>query len=128
MPNPSAVRRHTGVVRHTVHQLLHIDAVRFVVAQARFQWFTKVRRSLRTLDGQADVATNTVSHNLKGLRDLAVVRSLQLVRPLSILEDVAPDADILVIGPRTEGELLALLAHGFGRDHITGVDLISYSP
>jgi SAM-dependent methyltransferase len=128
MPNPSAVRRNKGLARHTAHQLLHIDAVRFVVAQARFQWFTKVRRSLRTLEHRDGVAVNTVSHNLKGLRDLAVVRSLQLVRPLSVLERLEPDADILVIGPRTEGELLALLAHGFVREHVKAVDLISYSP
>lgn len=128
MPNPSLVRRHKGLVRHTAHQLLHIDVVRFLVARARFVWFTRVRRSLRTLERSDAVAEHTVSHNLKGLRDLAVVRSLLLVRPLSVLEHLPPDADILVIGPRTEGELLALLAHGFDRAHIKAVDLISYSP
>jgi SAM-dependent methyltransferase len=128
MPNPSLVRRHKGLVRHTAHQLLHVDAVRFVVARVRFAWFTGVRRSLRTFDGGGAVAVNTVSHNLKGLRDLAVVRSLYLVRPLSVVEKLRPDADILVIGPRAEGELLALLAHGFDRRHIKAVDLISYSP
>ena len=128
MPNPSMVRRHKGLLRHSAHQLLHIDLVRFVVAKARFEWFTKVRRSFRTLDGQPGVATNTVSHNVKGMGDLAVVRSLTLVRPLSVIEDLQPDADVLVIGPRTEGELLALLAHGFDRRHMRAVDLISYSP
>lgn len=128
MPNPSLVRRHKGLARHTAHQLLHIDLVRYAVARTRFEWFTRVRRSLRTLDGQEQVASNTVAHNLGGLRDLAVVRSLNLLRPLSVLEHLAPTADVLVIGPRTEGELLALLAHGFDRAHLTAVDLISYSP
>lgn len=128
MPNPSLVRRHKGLLRHTLHQLLEVDAVRFLVARTRFEWFTRVRRSLRTLEGQPDVAVNTVAHNLGGLRDLAVVRSLFLLRPLSVVEALAPDADLLVIGPRTEGELLALLALGFDRRHVKAVDLISYSP
>ncbi|MGQ0430950.1 MAG: class I SAM-dependent methyltransferase [Microthrixaceae bacterium] len=128
MPNPSMVRRHKGLARHTAHQLLHIDLIRFVVAKVRFEWFTKVRRSLRTLDAQPGVAANTVPHNVKGMRDVAVVRSLTLVRPLSVIEDLGPDADVLVIGPRAEGELLALLAHGFDRRHVRAVDLISYSP
>lgn len=128
MPNPSLVRRHKGLARHTAHQLLHIDAVRFVVARARYEWFVRARRSLRTLESGDAVAENTVMHNLKGLRDLAVVRSMYLIRPLSVLDDLAPDADVLVIGPRTEGELLVLLAHGFDRQHVKAVDLISYSP
>ena len=33
MPNPSLVRRHKGLVRHTLHQLLHVDLVRFAVTR-----------------------------------------------------------------------------------------------
>jgi SAM-dependent methyltransferase len=128
VPNPSLVRRHKGLARHSIHQLLHVDAVRFAVAWVRFTWYARIRRQLRTLDIGSGTAVNTVSHNLGGLRDLAVVRSLYLIRPLSILEEIRPDARILTIGPRTEGELLALVAHGFDRSTITAVDLISYSP
>lgn len=128
MPNPSMVRRHKGLVRHSAHQLLHIDAVRWAVARARFTWYADVRRRLATFDRSDAVATNTVSHNLKGLGDLAVVRSMYLIRPISVIDVLGPDADLLVIGPRAEGELLALLAHGFDRRHITAIDLISYSP
>jgi SAM-dependent methyltransferase len=125
VPNPSLVRRHKGLVRHTAHQLLQIDLVRFGVAWARHRWYG---RRLRTLGDTGAVAADTVSHNLKGMRDLAVVRSLNLVRPLSVLEDLRPDADVLVVGPRTEGELLAFLAHGFDRAHVKAVDLTTYSP
>ena len=128
MPNPSLVRRHKGLVRHTAHQFMHVDAARFVVAWLRYQWFVRVRRTVRTIEDGNGVAAQTVFHNLKGLSDLAVARSLYLVRPLSVLEDLAADADVLVIGPRTEGEILALLAHGFDLPHIKAVDLISYSP
>ena len=128
MPNPSLVRRHKGLAIHTAHQLLHVDAVRFAVAWLRYTWFARLRRQLRTLDPGSGVASNTVGHNLKGLTDLAVVRSLHLLRPVSVLECLAPDADVLSIGPRTEGELLALVAHGFDRRRVRAVDLLSYSP
>ena len=128
MPNPSLVRRHKGLAKHSVHQLLHIDLVRFGVAWVRHAWLVRARRSLRTLGDTGAVAADTVSHNMKGMRDLAVVRSLNLVRPLSVLEDLQPDADVLVVGPRTEGELLVFLAHGFDRAHLRAVDLTTYSP
>lgn len=128
MPNPSLVRREKGIVRHTAHQLLHVDLIRFAVAAARFLWFTKVRGAVNTLGTSDQIAANTVSHNLKGLRDLAVNRSMYLTRPLSVIDRLTTDADVLVIGPRTEGEILGLIAHGFERSHIRGLDLITYSP
>lgn len=128
MPNPSLVRRHKGIVRHSLDQMLHIDVVRYGVAWVRFTWYVRVRRRLRTLEGAEGVAASTVRHNLGGLSDLAVARALYLIRPLSVLEQLRPDADVLAIGPRTEGELLALFAHGFDRTHVRAVDLIAYSP
>jgi hypothetical protein len=88
MPNPSLVRREKGLWRHTVHQLLHVDIIRFAVAWARFVWFTRIRRLERTLATDDQVAPNTVSHNRKGLRDLAVNRSMYLTRPLSVIEQL----------------------------------------
>ena len=49
MPNPSLVRRHKGLARHSAHQLLHLDLVRFVVARARFEWFSRTH-GVQTLD------------------------------------------------------------------------------
>ena len=74
------------------------------------------------------MSENTVWHNMKGLSDLAVARSLSLIRPLSVIESLNSDSDILSIGPRTEGEILNLMAHGFKPDKVKGLDLISYSP
>jgi len=70
-------------------------------------------------------------HNLKGLKDLAGSRSSKLIRPLSVIDPVlhlGRSARVLSIGPRTEGEILNLLAHGFHREQIRALDLISYSP
>jgi SAM-dependent methyltransferase len=128
MPHPSVVRREKGLVRHTAHQALHVDAVRFAVAAVRYAWFTRVRRALRQADVGDAVAADTIGHNLAGMRDLAVARSLFIARPLSTIEWLPVDADILIIGPRTEGELLAYMAHGFLRSHVRALDLITYSP
>jgi len=132
MPNPSDIRRHKGLLRHTLDQLLLVDLLRYATVAARYLWFVFVRRKLRTFDlssgTQSAVATHTVSHNLKGLRDLAVNRSHLLVRPLSVIEGVRVEADVLSIGPRSEGELFNLAAHGFVFGNVRGLDLISYSP
>ena len=132
MPNPSLVRRSKGTLRHTLDQLLLVDVIRFAVVAVRYLWFVQLRRRLSTFDvltgTDSPVATHTVSHNLKGLRDLAVNRSHLLVRPLSVLETLPVDARILSIGPRSEGELFNLAANGFILSNVTGLDLISYSP
>lgn len=132
MPNPSLVRRSKGLLRHALDQLLLVDVIRFTVVAVRYLWFVHVRRQLTTFGtksgSDSPVAPNTISHNLKGLRDLAVSRSHLLVRPLSALECLPVDADILSVGPRTEGELFNLAAHGFALKNVTGLDLISYSP
>jgi SAM-dependent methyltransferase len=132
MPNPSHVRRVKGIARSTLDQLLLVDSIRYAVVALRYLWFVKLRRRLVTHDPAtgrtSPVAFNTVSHNLKGLRDLAVNRSHLLVRPLSVIEALPVDARVLSIGPRTEGELFNLAAHGFMWQHIIGLDLISYSP
>lgn len=132
MPNPSKVRHHKGLLRHTGDQLLLVDLVRYMVVAVRFFWYVRICRRLATFDlrsGQATpVASNTISHNLKGLRDLAVNRSHLLVRPLSVIESLKVDSEVLSIGPRTEGELFNLAAHGFELAKISALDLISYSP
>lgn len=132
MPNPSVVRREKGLVISTLHQLLLIDIFRYIVAYVRFFYFVKIKRSLKTYDlGSqqiSSIAPSTVMHNLKGLKDLAVNRSLSLVRPLSVIESLDVDSKILTIGPRTEGEILNLMAYGFKASNITGLDLITYSP
>jgi len=82
MPNPSEIRRSKGLARHTLDQLMMVDLIRYLVVAVRYLWFVKVRRRMRTwqADGSSAVAEHTISHNLKGLRDLAVNRSHLLSR------------------------------------------------
>lgn len=116
-------------LKRIAFQSLRMEPIRKRVALVRFLYLTKVRRQLRTLDSNEEgVAENTILHNLRGMADLTVLRSDLLVRPLSVIESLGPDSRILSIGPRTEGELLNLVAHGFAPENVRGLDLISYSP
>jgi SAM-dependent methyltransferase len=118
-----------GIFTSFLHQIMLVDLCRYIVAKIRFIYFVKFRRKLRIFETASDkISRNTVSHNMKGISDLAVARSLSLIRPLSIIESLNSDSDILSIGPRTEGEILNLIAHGFKPDKVKGLDLISYSP
>lgn len=115
----------------TPQQMLSVDIVRFGVGLARYAYFARARRRLQTHpegDGNGSIGINTVHHNMAGLVDLAGLRSHKLTRPLSVIETLGKDSKILSIGPRTEGELLALVALGFQPQNIKGLDLISYSP
>lgn len=125
-------------MRLFAYQLMNVDRLRVWVARLRWFYFVTLRKQLRFFDAQ-QTSDGTVSHNVKSLGDLSVRRSLTLVRPLvSALTITRPGGAIetarlrnlrlLSIGPRTEGELLNLVAHGFEPKHVRGLDLISYSP
>lgn len=121
--------KYKGVFLGLIHQLLSIDLIRFFIAYIRYVYFVKLKRRLKTFDDKSEhVSKNTIAHNLKGMKDLAVVRSLSLIKPLSVIESLSKESKILTIGPRTEGELLSLVANGFQLKNLRGLDLISYSP
>lgn len=113
-------------------ELLKITLVRYVLGLVRFVWYVFFLRRLRVYDADTDgVAERTVSHNMMGLSDLSVARALRIIHPLMSIDRVqhnVRDAKLLTIGPRTEGEIFALLGFGFRRRNITALDLISYSP
>lgn len=120
--------KYKGVVRGFFHQLLQVDLIRYFVARIRFIYFVNIKKQLRTYNlEKKEIASNTIMHNLKGMTDLAVVRSLSLIKPVTSIDRVGLDAKVLAIGPRTEGELLSLVGYGFLPKNITGLDLISYS-
>jgi len=120
--------KYKGVVRGFLHQLLQVDVIRFLIAAIRYWLFVKVLRRLKTFELNDDkVAGNTISHNLKGMSDLAVVRSLALVKPVTAIDRVGVNSRVLAVGPRTEGELFSLVGYGFLPKNIRGLDLISYS-
>lgn len=104
---------------------------RFLIAGARYTWYAILLRRMRTTEG-AGVAKSTLRHNLRGMMDLHVERSIRLIYPIVAYAATARadvrDWKLLTIGPRTEGEIFNLVGHGFRRSNITALDLITYSP
>ena len=115
-------------------QFLLVDEIRTAVALLRYLYFAVLMRRLKVFEGTSEaISENALRHNL-GALSRSVVKSARthvLVRPLTVIQRVRPrlrDLRVLSIGPRAEGELLNLLAHGFRWRNITGLDLFSYSP
>lgn len=124
----SKINKWVKRIGHWIRQLLGIDPIRYAYAAIRYIWFVVFLRKFKTIDGDKDaVASNTVSHNLKSMRDLSSRRSFLLARPLSAIEALDENSKILCIGPRTEAELMILVAQGYKAHNIKGFDLISYS-
>jgi SAM-dependent methyltransferase len=115
-------------LKKSAASLLKIGQVRKLVAYVRYVYLAKLCRRLRTFQGSEHVSEHTIMHNLKSLGDLTVNRSLLLIRPLSVIESLGPNASVLTVGPRTEGEILNLVSYDFRLKNIRGLDLISYSP
>ena len=109
-------------------QLLYVDRIRGMVGYVRYLYYAKLRGMFRTLDVEK-MDPVTIRHNLKSIVPLMSSRRSHIfIRPLSVIENVHENSMILVIGPRTEGELLLFVAYGFNPKTIRGLDIITYSP
>jgi SAM-dependent methyltransferase len=119
------------IFRDFPRELLKSKLARFAVAGSRYSWYVLLLRRLRTTAGEG-VAKSTVAHNIRGMMDLHVERSVRLIYPIAAWAAARRidlrDLKVLTIGPRTEGEIFNLVAHGFRRRNIAALDLISYSP
>lgn len=114
-------------MKKILKQLLAVREIRWFVGKLRFYYFTKLFGKVKTLESN-DAIDHTIKHNLKSLSAFGGLRMEKLIKPVSVLENVSKDANILVIGPRNEDDILNLIGHGFNSKKITGLDLISYSP
>ena len=114
--------------------LLRIDRFRLNLTKQRLQ------ESLADSSGQlkafsqtdtSDMIENTIRHNVESLNpEIALWRPMGLMGALLSMDQVMNhmrDVKILIIGPRTEQEILWYLSMGFNENNITGLDLISYS-
>lgn len=121
----------TSRFSRTVLRLLWIPHFRYAIGLARYFYYVKIKNALRTINS-ANAYVLTLPHNLKALKSLwpefVMDRVDRLLRPLSAIESIGVDSALLVIGPRTESDILLLLAYGFRRTNIQSIDLISYSP
>jgi hypothetical protein len=111
-------------------RLLEVGAARSFVAQWRYRELTREKDTER-LD--ADLAIpETVAYNESALRQhVGLDRSAHMIRPLMSIGRIAENMSnlrVLSIGPRTEAELLVLVAAGFSLQNISAIDLFTYSP
>lgn len=106
---------------------MRLPGMRSFIGRTRFRYFVHLRKKLRTIDSDGAHPV-TVEHNLKGLQDHTNARMERLIRPLVSIETVDADSDVLVVGPRTEADLLLLIGYGLKSGKVRGLDLISYSP
>jgi hypothetical protein len=118
-------------LRKNPRDLLLIDYARDLIARRRFETF-KASGEVKITEDQNDLWHDALQHNLGGLTNWGSVgRTNRLVRAMSSIDRVffnAHKLKVLSIGPRTEMELLALVAHNFRPENIRGLDLFSYSP
>ena len=119
------------VIRVSMQRMLLIPVVRWLIGSLRLFYYVRIRRKLRTLASDRAFEL-TLIHNLDALKrprtDFTMDRVDRLLRPFSAVETIGTDSNILIIGPRTENDLLMFLAYGFERSKLRAIDLISYSP
>lgn len=124
------VKKHIGL---NLTEALHSPLVRQFLAKTR--WL-RSGKPVSIFSGELSegVTGGTINHNRKELDEkgfASAARTSRLLYPLAALSPVfdrAPSLKVLSIGPRTEMELLHLLAIGFRAENIFAVDLISSSP
>lgn len=111
--------------------MMQIEAIRSFVAQQRYlqlkdSWDRQYHDSV-----DERVRINTLQHNEIMLEQLVGFdRPSLMLHPLRSITALQNRADkkVLSIGPRTEIELLGLVATGFQTSNISTIDLFSYSP
>lgn len=121
-------------ISRRLQQFLHVYEIRVMIGFLRYYIYRYILRNLKSYSGeQGHIGKDTLAYNFRHIaRSLKMhSRVYHMLRPVLAIEDVAkriPDIRTLSIGPRSEGELLLIAAHGFTWRNIKGIDLFSYSP
>jgi len=114
------------------NETLHIPGLRAALTAARIDRLKPEDIKTFERSSDKDLIKNTVKHNILALKQaMALARPDILIRPITSTNRFRIDRatmKVLTIGPRTEAEVLSLMAAGFAPQNITGLDLISYSP
>lgn len=121
------IRRLYNQARSIAASALVNDGVRTTVGKMRFNL---KKHALKTFQASERSLTNTVTYNLTALDNLStdfhMKRMKWLIYASLAVETTVPWSKFLMIGPRTENEILLLKALGY--NDVIGLDLISYSP
>jgi len=110
--------------------LLNSVYIRIFIGYLRWFYFVKINKKLKNIESDKSIP-NTISHNMQvfdkfPLTDFVMTRMDRLLNATKAIELIADQSEILVIGPRTESDILKLKGL-FPAANIYGVDLISYS-
>jgi len=89
---------------HRFRNLLMISSVREFVGRFRLWYFLALQKRWQTVNSQHAFDV-TLKHNLKQLKDFSNPRMDLLIRPLSVLEFLSDESNVLIIGPRNENDL-----------------------
>ncbi len=121
-------------LRNNPTSLFRIDPFRVHFAQERLdKALSQSSRQLKAhcREDTEDMISNTIRHNVESLNPrIAAYRPMGLMGPLLGMDQVMRkmfDTKILIIGPRTEQEILWYIGMGFNSNNITGLDLFTYS-
>jgi len=105
--------------------------IRIIIGYLRWLYYYKILNKLKTKNSNYALE-NTLSHNLSvfdkfPLDDFAMKRTSFLINSISAIESLNNNSNFLIIGPRTESDILKLKG-SFSTSNIEAIDIISYSP
>lgn len=114
-------------------KLFQIDELRCYLMLKRWHDFQAAGGKVAVQEERSsDVIENTIEHNIRQLgTGAAFSRPMGLLGPLLGIDQVMfhrHETRVLIVGPRTENEILLYLSHGFAPGKVRGLDLMSYSP
>jgi len=114
--------------------LLKIDDIRLNLAERRLLSYKasagSQMRGIVSSDTD-DMISNTIRHNVESCNPrIAPFRPFGLLGPLVAMDQVLfniGNSKVLIIGPRTEAEILWYISMGFSPANLYGLDIFSYS-
>ena len=122
----SLAYRAQGIAEFFVQLNAH-PVIRLAVGKIRYAWLSRVN-GIKTFEGR-ESRRNTVAYNILAFEnfsnDFTMPRMEWLIKAVTSIEFAHKNASFLVIGPRTESDILRLKGDGFY--NVIGLDLISYS-
>ncbi len=108
-------------------QILQVDQAVQMITEKRLN----ESKNLDVFEGGDYVQKFVTVRNVDGLKETSpYLRPLRLMAPLKAMDGfrVNSEKKALIIGPRSEAELMGLYAMGFDPKNVDAIDLISYSP
>lgn len=119
----------SAVIR-TPFSLFQTDVARMIICTMRLKEAQQLGYIKHSSDSEFNIE-NTVRHNLESLNPaIAARRPWAILGPLVGVDNIQKNIDklkVLIVGPRTEAEILLYMSMGFKGENVQGLDLITYS-